>query len=371
MMKNVFTVSIILALNVVLALGQGLFPFLWCTSTTTLSLSGAYTLTATSTMGSATRPVTVTALPTVGFHLSLQTSSNFSLCGLSTSRSSSKPSPLRAILLHLLVASAAPRHFFQGEPVSSHSKSARLSQQIANRPATIIPPTITRQPCTKLTGSFEIVTDTTTVTTSGVATTTVTPSRVITVTETWIQPTPTSYDGVNYYQYINDYYYPDGTGGCANCGYGGGGYDTADWNGNTSYYTSGLTRDINFQSQKLPRLWTVVFQGFLHARNSGTYTIAPALGTDNALFFWGGEKAYRQYANGNVDGGVRYTQPAGLPHSFDCELVAGEFYPITFIFANGFGPLLNRVDISGPNGTGFSGGVGLFVPPCPDSPFVP
>jgi hypothetical protein len=44
-------------------------------------------------------------------------------------------------------------------------------------------------------------------------------------------------------------YYPGGTGGCANCGYGGSGYDTADWNGNTSYYTSGLTRDIKFQSQ--------------------------------------------------------------------------------------------------------------------------
>jgi hypothetical protein len=29
-----------------------LFPFLWCTSTTTLSLSGAYTVTATSTVGS-------------------------------------------------------------------------------------------------------------------------------------------------------------------------------------------------------------------------------------------------------------------------------------------------------------------------------
>ncbi|KAJ0417600.1 hypothetical protein BJY00DRAFT_315713 [Aspergillus carlsbadensis] len=366
-MKGVVAAFTIVALNAALALGQGLFPFLWCTSTTTLSLTGAYTVTATSTVGSATRTVTVTALPTVS--IQTITTTSYIPTSLSCLSSATTLPPRRAGIIPLQERQVLPTGDCEE--------------------ATIIPPTVSREPCTKLAGSFEIVTDITTVTTSGVATTTVIPSRVINVTETWIQPTPTAYDGVNYYQYINDYYYPDGTGGCANCGYGGGGYDTADWNGNTSYHTSGLTRDISFQSQnyldwstiycQLPgqasatwcAQWTVVFQGFLHARTSGTYTVVPDLRTDNAIFFWGGEKAYVDYENGNVDGGVSYTQPQGLPHSYDYELVAGEFYPVTFIFANGFGPLLNRVDISGPNGTSFPGGVELFVPPCPDSPFVP
>jgi hypothetical protein len=38
--------------------------------------------------------------------------------------------------------------------------------------------------------------------------------------------------GVNYYQYLNKYVYPYGSGGCANCGFGGGDYETSDWNGN-------------------------------------------------------------------------------------------------------------------------------------------
>ncbi|KAL2841876.1 hypothetical protein BJY01DRAFT_249374 [Aspergillus pseudoustus] len=83
---------------------------------------------------------------------------------------------------------------------------------------------------------------------------------------------------------------------------------------------------------------------------AGTYTIAPDLREDNTIFFWGGEYAYSQYANGSVDGGVSYTQPEGLPHSFDYHLAAGEFYPITFIFSNGFWPLLNRLRITGPSG---------------------
>jgi hypothetical protein len=130
---------------------------------------------------------------------------------------------------------------------------------------------------------------------------------------------------VNYYQYLNKNVYPYGSGGCANCGCGGGGYETSDWNCNYSCYTSGLTRNINFESAnyldwntitcQLPGQvkaidcwqWTVVFQGFIHATQIGKYTVAPYKVTDNALFFWGGEKAYSSYANGNVDGVVSYS----------------------------------------------------------------
>lgn len=195
--------------------------------------------------------------------------------------------------------------------------------------------------------------------------------------------------GVNYYQYLNNYVYPYGKGGCATCGFGGGGYETSDWNGNYSYYTSGTTQNINFESEnyldwntiycKLPgqasatdcSQWTVVFQGFLYATQTGKYTIAPYLGEDNAVFFWSGEKAYSSYANSNVDGGVSYTQPSNVPHSFAYDMVAGEFMPITFIYVNGYGPALNRVTITSPNGTTYPSDLDMFVPPCPNSPFVP
>ena len=114
-----------------------------------------------------------------------------------------------------------------------------------------------------------------------------------------------------------------------------------------------------------------MFQGYLHATQTGNCTLAPYLGEDNALFFWGGEKAYSSYENNNTDGGVSYTQPAGLPHTFDYGMVAGEFLPITFIYANGHGPALNGLTITSPNGTTYPDDLDFFVPPCPNSPFVP
>jgi hypothetical protein len=114
-----------------------------------------------------------------------------------------------------------------------------------------------------------------------------------------------------------------------------------------------------------------VFQGYLHATQTGNYTLAPYLGEDNALFFCGAEKAYSSYENNNTDGGVSCTQPAGLPHTFEYEMVAGEFLPITLIYANGDGPALNRLTITSPNGTTYPDDLDFFVPPCPNSPFVP
>ncbi|OKL55342.1 hypothetical protein UA08_09353 [Talaromyces atroroseus] len=194
--------------------------------------------------------------------------------------------------------------------------------------------------------------------------------------------------GVNYYQYLNDYFYPDGDQGCGSCGYGGGGYETSDWNGNYSYYTNGTTKQINFESEDYPSYstilcqlpgqaeasdcsqWTVVFQGYLHATQNGNYTIAPVLSEDNAIFFWGGEKAYSSYKNNNTDGSVTYTQPSTLPHSYSYSM-AGEFMPITFIYANGYRPALNSLTITSQNGTSYPTDLDFFVPPCPNSPFVP
>ncbi|KAJ5717487.1 hypothetical protein N7488_003133 [Penicillium malachiteum] len=155
------------------------------------------------------------------------------------------------------------------------------------------------------------------------------------------------------------------------------------------YYTNGTTQDINFESEDYPSYstilcqllgqvsatdcgqWTVVFQGFLHATQTGNYTLAPTLSEDNALFFWLGEKAYSSYTNDNTDGGVSYTQPTGLPHSYAASMVAGEFLPVTFIYANGYGPALNELTITSPNGTTYPDDLNFFVPPCPNSPFVP
>ncbi|RYP42921.1 hypothetical protein DL770_011963 [Monosporascus sp. CRB-9-2] len=226
-------------------------------------------------------------------------------------------------------------------------------------------------------------------TVSRASTTTITPTIIGTVTEIIVIPTPAVYRGVNYFQYRNDYHYPDGSGqGCANCGFGGGNYDTADWNGNYSYYTNGTTENINFQSQNYPSWdtvlcqlpgqaapsncgqWTVVFQGYLHATQFGTYTLT-AGSVDNALFWWTGQKAYSSYTNANVDGGISYVQPPGVPTSVRYDMVPGQFLPITLIFVNGVGPARNLFSIRAPNGTDYPGGVGIFVPPCPGSPFVP
>ncbi|KAL5051145.1 hypothetical protein BDW71DRAFT_203168 [Aspergillus fruticulosus] len=254
---------------------------------------------------------------------------------------------------------------------------------------TIIPPTVSNEPCTRLEGDFAVTTSTITTTTSGISTVTTTPVSTRTITETWIQPTPTSYDGLNYYQYLNGYNYnTDDT------GLGGGGYSTSHWNGNLSYYTSGLARNINFESPSWPTgpalcqlpgqasqtdcsQWTVVFQGFLFGRVAGNYTVHSPTASesadwqDNSGFWWGGEKAYTDYADGNVDGAATPLAIEAVTNYFEYVLEAGEFLPFTFIYSNGQGPAANRVDITGPDGVTYPDELDLFVPPCDDSAFVP
>lgn len=68
---------------------------------------------------------------------------------------------------------------------------------------------------------------------------------------------------------------------------------------------------------------------------------------------------------------VLATQPPGVPTTFDYDLVAGEFFLITFIYVNGYGPAKTPVTITEPNGTTYPKDLNLFMPPCPKSPFVP
>ncbi|KAJ5721817.1 uncharacterized protein N7483_009751 [Penicillium malachiteum] len=349
------------------------YPF--CFSTTTLTLSGDYTITSTQTVTSASSIVTVTGLPSVT--VETITTTRYIPTAIACLQTGTTIKPYRSIGL-----------FGKREPAPT---AAEVSvDSVCSPTVTIIIPTISSLPCTELAfESFEVITDTKIVTTTAHSTTTIHPTVTSTVTEEWILPTPSSYKGVNYYQYLNDYFYPDGDLGCADCGYGGGGFETSDWNSNYSYYTNGTTQDINFESEDYPSYstilcqlpgqasatdcgqWTVVFQGFLHATQTGNYTLAPTLGEDNALFFWLREKAYSSYANNNTDGGVSYTQPEGLPHSYAVSMVAGEFLPVTFIYANGYGPALNELTITSPNGTTYPDDLDFFVPPCPNSPFVP
>ncbi|RYP80340.1 hypothetical protein DL769_002520 [Monosporascus sp. CRB-8-3] len=350
------------------------FPFPVCESTTTVSLD--YTTTSTITVTLVTGTVTITGPPVISIDTVTTTvftpTSVPCLIGETTLGASSLPISTPASLSK------------RDDPASTPAPTPAPDVSI-NEIRTIYQPCLPGAPCT----DFILESEITTTTVSRASTTTITPTVIGTVTEIIVIPTPTVYRGVNYFQYRNDYHYPDGSGqGCANCGFGGGNYDTADWNGNYSYYTNGTTQNINFQSQNYPSWdtmlcqlpgqaapsdcsqWTVVFQGYLHATQFGNYTLT-AGSVDNALFWWTGQKAYSSYTNANVDGGISYVQPPGVPTSVRYDMVPGQFLPITLIFVNGAGPARNLFGVRAPDGTDYPGGVGIFVPPCPGSPFVP
>ncbi|KKK16418.1 hypothetical protein ARAM_006374, partial [Aspergillus rambellii] len=290
------------------------FPFPFCTSTTTVTLAGTRTITSTSTVASATSIITVTA-PAVESTTKVRTTI-YSPTEISCLRTATTFAPYRAPF-----GTLAAR-----EAVHQGAMSTQSNHCPTVPPITIIVPTATAEPCTCIEGEYTTVIDTVTVAPEGISRTTTTPTHIVTATETWVHPTPTSYNalypGLNYYQYINDYDYFNSPNG-----FGGGDYDTANWNGNYSYSTSGLTRNIDFESPNWPSgparcqlpgqdtatdcsQWTVVFQGFLYAAEAGNYTVhAPTSSEssewqDNSGFWWGGEKAYSSYANENVDGGA-------------------------------------------------------------------
>ncbi|KAL4902328.1 hypothetical protein BDW74DRAFT_180830 [Aspergillus multicolor] len=269
---------------------------------------------------------------------------------------------------------------------STTTVTAPTSISITQSRTTVYTPTAVT--CLSTATTFT-ATRTVTTTATGISTVTTTPISTRTVTETWVQPTPTSYNGLNYYQYLNDYNYNTDT-----TGLGGGGYSTSDWNGNLSFYTSGLTRNINFESPNWPTgaplcqlpgqasatdcsQWTVVFQGFIFARVAGSYIVHSPIASetanwqDNAGHWWGGSKAYASYADSNVDGAAVPIAIQGVDNYVTYTLTAGEFLPFTFIYSNGQGPAANRVDVSAPDGRRYPQDLDIFVPPCVDSAFVP
>ncbi|KAK2767607.1 hypothetical protein FQN54_003765 [Arachnomyces sp. PD_36] len=352
-------------------LGLGFpFPFPFCTSTTTITLGGTYTTTTTSTVTSATSVVTVTAPPvvsTTNVRTTIYSPTEVSCISTATTFAP-YPAPLGGLDARALAPTAA----------------AVLGDCPTLPTITIIPPTLDGKECTRIDGDWDVTLK------HGFNL----PQQLIPVhychipfikSSLYSQTNP----GINYYQYINSYNYNGNTDGL-----GGGGFDTADWNGNYSYYTSGLTRNIDFESPNWPsgpavcqlpgqpaatdcNQWTVVFQGFIYAKEAGTYTVfAPTPNDspnwqDNSGFWWGGEKAYSEYANDNVDGGAAAIEINGVSNSFEYTLVAGEFLPMTFIYSNGQGPAANRISITSPDGTQYPANLDLFVPPCADSPFVP
>ncbi|KAL4740012.1 hypothetical protein BDV11DRAFT_204620 [Aspergillus similis] len=331
------------------------FPLPLCASTTTLSLGGTYTVTSTSTVILISLSQTRTTIYTPTSVTCLSTATTFpaypSLPGLGAGTGANT----------LAFRAANPQ--ISLPPILSPGCPT----------VTVIPPTVSNAPCTRLEGEFAVTystvrTNTITASTSGIATVTTTPISTRVVTETWIQPTPTSYNGLNYYQYLNGYNY-----NTDNTGLGGGGYSTSNWNANLSYYTSGLARNINFESPSWPTgpavcqlpgqaaqtdcsQWTVVFQGFLFARVAGNYTVhsptasESATWQDNSGFWWGGEKAYSEYTDGNVDGAATPLSIDPVTNYFEYVLEAGEFLPFTLIYNNGQGPAANRIDITGPDG---------------------
>lgn len=200
-----------------------------------------------------------------------------------------------------------------------------------------------------------------------------------------IQPTPAAYNGVNYYQYTNDYYYHGAD--TQNNGFGGGGYETSDWRGNYGFQTAGTITDINFSSPDWPTgpaicqlpgqpapldcsQWTVVFQGFLFARATGEYVFNTGPLNDNELVIWGGDVAYRDYTNDNANI-VSVENPDSIPTSYSFSLVAGELFPLTMILANGGGPLQMHVTVDGPGDEDYPGRADLLVPACDSGSFVP
>lgn len=213
----------------------------------------------------------------------------------------------------------------------------------------------------------------------------------ITFTKTSVLPTPSLYPGVKYYQYENTYHYPDKFGQGTTAGYGGGNYETADWVDNENYQTSNLTQNVDFSTPNWPSYdnlncqlpgqpapsdcehWTVVFQGFLFGRETGNYVFRPALPTDNEILVWGGEKAYSSFTNANSDIVEGYVAtPDNKPQSGSYSLVEGEFFPVTMIFVNGFGPALNELTITSPSGVVYpTDTLDFFVPPCDGGLFVP
>ncbi|PIA90807.1 hypothetical protein CB0940_11227 [Cercospora beticola] len=198
----------------------------------------------------------------------------------------------------------------------------------------------------------------------------ITSTRVIIV----IQPTPSTYPGLRTYEYRNNLNFNNPNPG----------EDVTAYN-NRNFLSTGLTPDINGISSRggtncnVPGAGfkdctqlSLVYQGFLYAPITGTYTLSVPEGgvaVDNYFGVWSGPTAYASYNNGNADfiarregdgrGGVN--QNGG---SSQLRLIAGQYFPVTFIFINGGGPGSVEFRVTTPGQPTTASTAGLFIPAC-------
>ncbi|PPJ60408.1 hypothetical protein CBER1_08006 [Cercospora berteroae] len=254
--------------------------------------------------------------------------------------------------------------------------------------------TITESPTTTITSTQIIVvteSPTTTVTSTQTNVVTESPSTTITTTTTSIvsesstfttststvlviQPTPSTYPGLRTYEYRNNLNFNNPNPG----------EDVTLYN-NRNFLSTGLTPNVNGISSRggsncnVPGAGfkdctqlSLVYQGFLYAPITGAYTLSVPEGgvaVDNYFGVWSGPTAYASYNNGNAnfiarregDGRGGVNQNGG---SVQLRLIAGQYFPVTFIFINGGGPGSVEFRVSTPGQPTTASTAGLFIPAC-------
>ncbi|KAM3417885.1 hypothetical protein BST61_g6105 [Cercospora zeina] len=256
---------------------------------------------------------------------------------------------------------------------------------VTESPTTIVTSTqtivATESPTTTITSTqTNVITEspstTITTTTTSIVSETTTSTRTLTTTTTIqvIQPTPASYLGLRTYEYSN----------VLNFNNPNPGEDVTDYN-NRDFRSTGLTSDVNRISSRggdncnVPGAGfknctnlSLVYQGFIYAPITGTYELSVPEGdvaVDNYFGVWSGTTAYADYNNNNADfiarregdGSGDVNQNGG---STQLDLIAGEYFPVTFIFINGGGPASVEFRVTTPNQPITASTAGLFIPAC-------
>lgn len=234
--------------------------------------------------------------------------------------------------------------------------------------------------------SCSTATDTTTITEYTTSTQTLEPSFSTTVI-TVIQPTPNVFGGLMYYESTNTYDF-----GQANPG-----EDVTQYRGvQSNAISSGNIQNLNVINsdgssycilpgkdgyQDCTQL-TLVMQGFLFARDTGSYTLSigrngeesSQVTVDNYFGVWSGDSAY-SFTNDNSDfqarrqgSGTSFQQINGKA---TYQMSNGEVKPITAIFMNGGGAAAYSFYLYPPGGQEVTDTSSYFIPACDQgNPFI-
>lgn len=226
----------------------------------------------------------------------------------------------------------------------------------------------------------------TTYTGSTTVTNTLEPTTV-TTTVTVVQPTPQVFGGLKYYERTSPYDF-----NLANPGEDVATYRPPQQNA----LSTGNIQNLNVvntyggSSCQLPgkagyqdcRQLALVMQGFLFARESGSYTLSigrngepsSEVTVDNYFGVWSGNSAY-QYTNDNADfrarrqgSGASFQQINGAA---TYNLASGEVKPITAIYLNGGGAGSYQFYLYPPGGSEVTDTSSYFIPACDQgNPFL-